>query len=543
MSANESTKGTVSRRTVLAAGAAGLAAMVVPRHVLGGPGYQAPSDKLRIAAIGVGGVGEDYVAGCQSEEIVALCDLDHEYAGPAFKRFPQARTYKDFREMFDKEEKNFDALIVATPDHWHYHLVMAGLAMNKHIYCAKPMTHSIAEARRLKAACLASKCTTKASIQDSCTSPARTSTELLMSGAIGPVREVHFWTGTHCSSGLARPKEVQTPPAGMNWDQWCGPSPARPYHAIYHHGNWRPWWDFGTGNLGDVACHALHVFFDYLEMGAPDWVAADACQANTIEGRVSNVECSSICNYVQWHFPARGKHPEMMAYFYDGGLQPPRPLSMPVDMGMPGRGMMFVGDNGVQVNAFYGGSSWISDHLVYRPGQQLRGLPGGQLLPESRFRDFKQPEPTLPRCERPEHYTDWIRACKAGKKSMLPIEQACDWTEFALLGSATLRRYSAPDRGAVPPPAPTVIPGSPSAPASVGSGRSDSAVVWIPATTDGHVHDPNGRPLYNNGTGANYYRTSKVLRWDAKAGRFTNDDVANGYVDTPYRKEWDYKKA
>jgi len=216
---------------------------------------------------------------------------------------------------------------------------------------------------------------------------------------------------------------------------------------------------------------------------------------------------------------------------------------MPVDMGMPGRGMMFVGENGVHVNAFYGGSSWISDHLAYRPGQQLRGLPGGQLLPESRFKDFKQPAPTLPRCERSEHYTDWIRACKAGKKSMLPIEQACDWTEFALLGSATLRRYSAPDRGIVPPPAASVIPGSPSAPASVGSGRSDSAVVWIPATTDGHVHDPNGRPLYNNGTGANYYRTSKVLRWDAKAGRFTNDELANSYVDTAYRKEWDYKRA
>jgi hypothetical protein len=531
MNSNESIKGAVSRR---AAVVAGLAPLVVARHVLGGAGFQAPSDKLRIAAVGVGGVGADYVAGCKSEEIVALCDVDHEFAGPVFKRYPRARLYKDFRQMFDKEQKNFDALIVATPDHWHSHLVLAGLAMNKHIYCAKPMTRTIAEARRVKAAALASKVTTKASLQDSRTGYARATTELMLSGAIGPIREVHFWTGTHCPSGLDRPKEVQTPPAGMNWDQWCGPSPARPYHKIYHYGNWRPWWDFGTGNIGDVACHALHIFHEELEMGAPDFIAADACQACTIDGRVANSECSSIANYIQWHFPARGKHPEMMAYFYDGGLQAPRPLSMPAQMGMPGRGMMFVGEKGVQISAFYGGSPSVSDHNEPRPGQRIQGFPGGWLLPESRFKDFKQPEPYLKRCERADHYTEWIQACKAGKKSIMPIETACDYTEFALLGTATLRRYSAPGR---------TEGGEVARPGAVfgASGRSDSAVVWIPASSDGHVHDPDARPLANNGTGATYYRSSKALMWDAKAGRFTNDDVANAYVDTPYRKEWDYK--
>ena len=528
MNSHESNAGALSRRAAIAAG---MAPLLVPRHVLGGPGYQAPSDKLRIAAVGVGGVGGDYVAGCRDEEIVALCDLDHELSAPVFKLYPRARVYKDFRRMFDKERDNFDALIVATPDHWHSHLVLAAVAMNKHIYCAKPMTRTIAEARRVKAAVLASHVTTKASIQDSRTSPARATTELLLSGAIGPIREVHFWTGTHCSSGLARPAEVQKPPEGMDWDQWCGPSPWRPYHKIYHYGNWRPWWDFGTGNLGDVACHALHVFFDELEMGAPDWVAADACQACTLEGRVANSECSSIANYVQWHFPARGKHPETMAYFYDGGLQPPRPAIMPTDMGMPGRGMMFVGEKGVQVSAFYGGSSWLPDHVGPRPGQPLRGLPGGQLLPESRFKDFPQPEPSLPRCERPDHYAERIRACKAGKKSIAPIEFACDLTEFALLGSATLRRYSTPMRT-----------DTMEARAGAGeAGRSDSAVVWIPASNDGHVHDPNARPMANNGTRAIYWRSSKVLLWDSKAMRFSNDEVAQGYVDMPCRKEWDYK--
>src|SRR5271157_300585 len=149
MNSNESTAGALSRRAAIATG---LAPLVVARHVLGGPGYQAPSDKLRIAAVGVGGVGEDYVNGCASEDIVALCDLDHEFAAPVFAQHPKARVYKDFRQMFDKEHNNFDALIIATPDHWHSHLVLAGLAMNKHIYCAKPMTRTIAEARRVKAA-------------------------------------------------------------------------------------------------------------------------------------------------------------------------------------------------------------------------------------------------------------------------------------------------------------------------------------------------------------------------------------------------------
>ena len=524
MNSNESSNGGITRRTAIATG---VAALVVPRFAAG-VGSQSSGQKLRIACIGVGGVGQDYVAGCKDEEIVALCDLDHEFSAPAFKLYPKARLYKDFRPMFDREEKNFDALIVATPDHWHSHLVLAGLAMNKHIYCAKPITRTIAEDRRVKAACLASSVTTKASIQDSCTSPARATTELLMSGAIGPIREVHYWTGTHSPSGLSRPAEVQTPPAGMDWDQWCGPSPARPYNRIYHYGSWRPWWDFGTGNVGDVSCHALHLFHDELELGEPDWVVANASQSFAMTGVVENSECSSIANFIQWHFPARGKHPETTVYFYDGGLQPARPSSMPHDMALPGRGVMFVGEEGVLISAFYGGSPWLPDHTLPQPGQKLRGLPGGQLLPESRFKDFKQPEPSLVRCERVDHYAEWIRSCKAGKKSITPVEYACGLTEFALLGALAERRYS--------------TPGVRSGAGYGQNSRSDSAVVWIPASSDGHVHLPDAPPVASTAANApRYWRTYNIMLWDAKAMRFTNDDVANGYVDMPYRKEWDYK--
>ena len=357
---------------------------------------------------------------------------------------------------------------------------------------------------------------------------ARATTELLMSGAIGPIREVHYWTGTHSPSGLSRPTEVQTPPAGMDWDQWCGPSPARPYNKIYHYGSWRPWWDFGTGNVGDVSCHALHLFHDELELGEPDWVVANASQSFAMTGVVENSECSSIANFIQWHFPARGKHPETTVYFYDGGLQPARPSSMPHDMALPGRGVMFVGEEGVLISAFYGGSPWLPDHTLPQPGQKLRGLPGGQLLPESRFKDFKQPEPSLVRCERVNHYAEWIRSCKAGKKSITPVEYACGLTEFALLGALAERRYS--------------TPGVRSGAGYGQNSRSDSAVVWIPASSDGHVHLPDAPPVASTAANApRYWRTYNIMLWDAKAMRFTNDNVANGYVDMPYRKEWDYK--
>jgi hypothetical protein len=194
----------------------------------------------------------------------------------------------------------------------------------------------------------------------------------------------------------------------------------------------------------------------------------------------------------------------MMVFFYDGGLTPPRPVSMPREVSMPGSGFMFVGEKGVQISAFYGGNPWLPFGSQPRPGQQVRGLPGGWLLPESRFKDFPQPPPSLPRCEKPDHYTEWVRMCKAGKKSITPIEFACGLTEFALLGTLAQHRHSMP----TPPPAE----------ASAGRGGRGGAGAFRDRREE-----------------------AKVLAWDAKAMKFTNDDAANTLVDTPYRKEWDYK--
>jgi hypothetical protein len=221
-------------------------------------------------------------------------------------------------------------------------------------------------------------------------------------------------------------------------------------------------------------------------------------QAFALAGRVDNTECMSIANTVQWHIPARGNRPALMAFFYDGGLTPPRPASMPANVPMPGSGIMFVGEKGVQISAFYGGNPWLPFGAQPQPGVAVRGLPGGWLLPEERFKDFQQPAPTLARCEKPDHYTEWIRMCKTGQKSITPVEFACGLTEFALLGTLALRRYGTP----VAPP-----------PGAVGGGGGAGA--------------------------ARSRREAKVLAWDPAAMRITNDETANILVDTTYRKEWD----
>ena len=296
----------VSRRGLLAAGLG--APIIVPRFVLGGPTNQAPSDKLRIACVGVGGMGQNYLDNCRGENIVALCDLDHNLSGKVFERFRRARTYHDYRKMFEKEGDNFDALIIATPDHTHAVLLMETIRLNKHIYCAKPITHSIAEARKVRQALLdAPHLVTKSSVQSSGTEGSRCTTELLASGVIGPIRELHIWCNHPvypCS--LVRPTEIQTPPPGMDWDLWIGPAPYRPYHSAYHPSNWRTWWDFGTGTVGDMACHTLHAYFKELGLGAPTTVyGRSSIRHRGFFQFVSTPECQSHANTVTWQFGAR----------------------------------------------------------------------------------------------------------------------------------------------------------------------------------------------------------------------------------------------
>jgi len=420
----------ISRRSVLAAGLAA-GPMIVSRFVLGGPGYQAPSDTLRIAAVGIGGMGSAYLKGCSGERITALCDLDHARSAKVFDTYPAATRYHDFRRMFDKEEKNFDALIVATPDHTHAVILMAAIRMGKHLYCAKPVTHSVGEARKVAAALRKnSRLVTKASVQMSGTEDARSSSELLASGVLGPVREVHVWSdhpAYPCS--LLRPAEAQTPPAGMDWDLWIGPAPFRPYHKTYHPLTWRPWWDFGNGAVGDVGCHTFHFYFKELRLEAPATIhgSASARQEGWFK-QTSTPECYSVANMVTWDYPARGGLPPLRVHWYDGGLKPQRPAELDHHLALPAAGVLFVGDKGKLLTKYGGG---------YPFGPLGTKRTGGLLLPEDTFKDFAAPGPTLRRVE--DHYTEWTQACKSGAPTACPVEFGAEMTEVALLGALALR--------------------------------------------------------------------------------------------------------
>ena len=419
----------ISRRTFLTTGAAAIAApMFIPRSVLGGSGYLAPSDKLRIAAVGLN-MGHNYLTGCMDEDIVALCDLDHNNATKSFEKWPRAKRYHDFRKMLDKEAKNIDALIVATPDHTHTIILMDAISLNKHIYCAKPITHNIGEARRIRKALSENKqLITKSSVQSSGTEKARSTSELLRSGVIGDVSEFHIWCDHPIyPASLTRPTAIETPPPGMDWDLWIGPAPYRPFSTAYHPWNWRPWWDFGSGSVGDMCCHTLHAYFNELKLNSPTTVYGEG--STRFDQKIKQIktpECQSSANMVTWEFPSRGDMPPVNVYWYDGGMKPHRPAELDHSLAMPASGVLFIGEKG-KILSGYGGGNPFKD----------RGNSGGLLLPEKRFAGFQDPPKSLRRVD--EHYKEWTQACKTGVRTVCPIEFGCEMTELGLLGAMALR--------------------------------------------------------------------------------------------------------
>jgi predicted dehydrogenase len=415
----------ISRRAILP----GAAAFVVPRHVLGGRGFQAPSDTLNIAGVGVGGMGRRYLQACESERIVALCDVDHGFAAKVFQRYPQATVYRDFRRMFDKE-KSIDAVIVGVPDHNHAVVLMAALRLHKHVYCAKPLTHTLFEARAVATAAREAKVATQMSVQTSASNEAQSTAELLLAGVIGPVQEVHVWCDHPLyPAGVQRPKDTPADPEGMDWDLWLGPAPYRPYHPAYHPWLWRSWWDFGTGTVGDMTCHAVHVFFEALELGAPSSVHGSRAKMHgglfrmTPEGQeflpplIETPETESYATMVTWDFPARGTHPPLRVHWYDGGMRPHRPVELNPRTPLPATGLLFVGTK----------------------GKMLTGYSGGKplLLPENQFKDFQPPPKTLRRTT--GHYREWVQAAKGGEPATCNFELGSSMTEVALLGTLAAR--------------------------------------------------------------------------------------------------------
>ncbi|MEW6233917.1 MAG: Gfo/Idh/MocA family oxidoreductase [Candidatus Omnitrophota bacterium] len=410
-----------SRRIFLLGSAAGLAGCsTVPS--LKRMGYKSPNEKLNCAAIGAGGKGESDIGPCKGENVVALCDPDWRQAARSFRNFPDAKKYKDFREMLDKE-KTLDAVTVSTPDNVHAVAAMACIKRGLHVYVQKPLTHDIYEARMLKEAARKYGVATQMGNQGHSEEGIRVCCELIWAGAIGNVREVHAWTNRPIwPQGIPNMLDAEPIPEddegkpSIDWDVWLGPAPYRPFNHAYAPFNWRGWYDFGCGALGDMACHILD---------APNW-------ALMLSGGPTSVECIKIegrnkqtfpnKSIIKFEFPARGSMCALDLYWYDGGLLPPRPADIPEDvrLGEGDNGSLFIGDKGYLTTGTYAG--------------------GTRLLPKELDDAWKGKAPkVLTRAPGNNHHQDWLRACKGGEPAGSNFDYAAPYTEWILAGSISTR--------------------------------------------------------------------------------------------------------
>lgn len=398
--------------------------MIVPRHVLGGKGFLAPSDRLNIAAIGVGGKGDSNLRGVaqgKQDNIVALCDVDDRRAKDSFKRFKKARRFRDYRKMLDEMGTDIDAVIISTPDHTHAITALAAMKRGKHVYVEKPLTHSVYEARVLTLAARKYGVMTQMGNQGNSGDDIRRICEWIWAGTIGEVREVHCWTNRPVwPQGMKRPSQEMAVPDSLDWDLWLGPAPERPYHSDYVPFSWRGWWDFGTGALGDMACHIIDPAFKALKLGYPDSVEASVPFFYKDWNRVDSVESPPLASVIHFDFPARDDMPALSLHWYDGGMMPRRPIELEDNekMGDNGGGVLFVGDKG----------KIMCDTYARNP----------RLLPTKLMKDFSEPSPSLERV-RENHQRNWVTAIKEGKAASSNFDYAGPLTETILMGNLAIR--------------------------------------------------------------------------------------------------------
>lgn len=467
------------RRFVASAAGAALGAMVVPRHVLGGPGYPAPSDRLNVAVVGCGGQGlinaAELVAG--GENIVALADVDFDLVNRNVARrvtdrdgkpnpegirvqeaYAKAKRYADFRRMLE-QQKDIDAVVVATPDHTHAIVAKAAMEMGKHVYVEKPLTWSVQEARVLRETARRTKVVTQMGNQGHSSHDARLINEWVQAGLLGPVREVYVWTNRPIwPQGVPRPAKPTPPsaddpnrglgwfgnewsqrrlnsamaaamvgnysaPPALRWDLFLGPAPEVPYHPIYHPFNWRGWVDWGTGALGDMGAHLIDHPYWALGLTWPTTIEATSTPWGV--DSMGRPVSFPLATQVVYHFPARGDQPPVRMIWGDGGLMAPRPDALPENVPLDrGGGVIFVGEKGILVHGTYGSSP--------------------RLYPETLMEEAKRVPQKYERIEIGErkealHRMNWARACKGQGKASTPFEYASMLTETMLLGVVALK--------------------------------------------------------------------------------------------------------
>lgn len=395
-------------RTAFAAGAVAFP-FVSARNVLGA------NARLNVAAIGAGGKGAVDIGYCKGENVVALCDVDQRNAAGSFKAFPEAKQFKDFRVMLDKEGRNIDAVTVSTPDHTHFHAAAMAMKLGKHVYVQKPLTHSVWEARALAKLAREKKVVTQMGNQGHSEVGTRRLVELVQAGVLGEVKEIHVWTDRPIwPQGIERPPRIPMPYT-LDWDLWLGPAPWREFHDGCVPFKWRGFWDFGTGAIGDMGCHNMDLAYFALDLRDP--LAVEATSSGV------NAETAPKWSVITWEFPKRGKLPPLKLTWYDGGKKPDAALAKVQKF--PGNGCVFVGSkDSLYVPNYWGAGSFVS-------GAKMED-----------FKEIPQKLPRFPGADKDNdaaHHLEWIAACKGEGKALSSFDYAGAMTESVLLGNVALR--------------------------------------------------------------------------------------------------------
>jgi predicted dehydrogenase len=393
------------------------------------PGKISPNEKLNVAAIGAGGKGMSDIMVCRNENVVALCDVDWKRAEEAFYRLPDAKQYKDYRNMLE-EMPEIDAVTISTPDHTHAPAAYMAMKLGKHVYVQKPLTHTVAEARLLKNVAQEMNVVTQMGNQGHSGNGCREMTEMVARGDIGPVREAHVWTHrpVWANQGVPDPLEPQVAPEWLDWDRWIGTAPWRPYNKGYAPHDWRAWLDFGGGSLGDMACHIMDPVYLALRL-----VEATDYTVEVVEQKGRNEQSFPLSSTIKYSFPARGEMPPVIVYWYDGHWKdettgkrvynrPKWPAGIPEDQILGDENMngsFLIGDNGILTAGEYGGEP--------------------RLMPDEKMVGYTKPDPTIPRIPDEDHAMDWINAIKNGTKSCSDFSYAGPFTEMVQFGNLIVK--------------------------------------------------------------------------------------------------------
>ncbi len=415
---------TISRRSFIGTtGAVAAGLTIVPNTVVSGLGHRAPSDKLNIAVVGIGGMGNSNLrAVAPTENIVALCDVDWAYSKDKFEAFPNAKAYWDWRKMYDEMGKSIDAVIVATADHTHAIIAATAITLGKHVFVQKPLTHTVYESRLLTKLAEKYKVATQMGNQGASGEGVNLIVEWLQNEEIGDVRKVEAFTDRPIwPQGLNRPEKGEWVTDTLNWDLFVGPAPMRPYNSIYHPWNWRGWWDFGTGALGDMACHILHGAFKGLKLKYP--VKAQGSSTLLLNDCAPNAQMVTLV-YPERVAPkgSKIKYPQVDITWYDGGLQPPKPAGWPAgkDMNNNGGGVILHGTKDKLIYGCYGRDPWLLSGRVPNSPKTERRLPDTM-----------------------SHEMDWVRACKESPENRVPSKadfaESGPFNEMVVMGVLAVR--------------------------------------------------------------------------------------------------------